>query len=824
MKRNLLLFLLLLCSIAMYSQTGNVTVKGLLVDSLTSEPVAYATIRISAKETPDVMLKGFATDDNGKFSFVLNKAGNYIMKIQYMGKKDIVENLTIGDKKTIDFATLLMPDNDDMLGEVVVTAQKPLVQVDLDKITYDMQEDPESKTSNLLDMLKKVPLVTVDGEDNIQLKGSSSYKIYMDGKPSSMIASNPKDVLRSMPASSIKNIEVITDPGAKYDAEGVAGIINIITNKESKLGGYTATLNAGVDNQGSFNAGAYLSLKYGKIGFTGSGSYYNYNNPEGRFASMRETFNSLGVPTSFLGQTAKRKNHGDGQYGSGELSIELDTLNLITIGFNRYGGDYSSRSNGETALYDGSMVGQYYFGQSGKSTGTYGNTSVNADYQRTFSKKDQLLTFSYRFNFNPDDSHSSTNIGNSMGILPPDAVSNYQYTDANMKEHTFQGDFTTPFGKVHNLEAGLKYIIRNNKSNSARYNWDTGTNDWVHVPNLMNDKFRHETDIFAAYAGYSAKVDKWGFKTGLRFESTDLDVKFPQLSTSNFKTDYTNVVPSATITYQLKPSQTLRGGYNMRIWRPGIWQLNPYENTSNPNYITKGNPNLDAVKNHSFNLNYMFFNPKININLNTSYSFENNAIEQYTTVQSGVSTTTYDNIGKNRRFQASTYINWTGIPKLRVMANLWGGYVDIKANNNSGDANNGFTGGGYSNIQYTLPMNFNIGVNGGYFSPNVGLQSKGSDYYHYGLNLRKSFLSDKLNVNVWARSIFQTDRKYKNRMEADTFRYKSFNENRARRFGVYISYRFGEMKAQIKKAKRSISNDDMISGGGGGGQQGGGGE
>ena len=266
----------------MYSQNapgGKITIKGTVLDSLTNEVVPYATLRITTKDRPDVLEKAAATDDNGKFSLTLNKRGDFIMNIQYLGKDPLSRSFTIKNENLLDFGKVLLKNSKTTLSEVVVSAQRPLVKVDLDKITYSLEDDPDSKTSTLMDMLKKVPMITVDAEDKIELKGSSSYKIYMDGKPSSMLANNPKDILKSMPASSIKNIEVITDPGPKYDAEGLAGIINIITNKQSSLGGYTATVNSRVDTRGGYGLGAFLTMKKGKIGFTGNYNYYNYKSP-----------------------------------------------------------------------------------------------------------------------------------------------------------------------------------------------------------------------------------------------------------------------------------------------------------------------------------------------------------------------------------------------------------------------------------------------------------------------------------------------------------------------------------------------------------------
>jgi len=837
--RHFVTVLLLLSATCIYCQTNttNVVVKGQVIDSLTSETIPYATLKIAGKDNPKTPLKAIASDDDGNFRFTMNQKGEYILSIEYIGKNTLEIPLVIEDKKTIDLGKVTITDNSKLLSEVVVSAIKPLIKVDLDKIVYSMENDPESKTNNVLEMLKKVPMITVDGEENIQLKGSSSFKIYMNGKPSNMITNNPKEVLRGMPANTVKDIQVITDPGAKYDAEGVAGIINIITQQNTSMGGYTATINARIDDMGGFGLGPYIMLKYGKIGFTGSYNYYEWKRPKSPNSSFREDLKGTeeGNLNKYLYQDGISKNNGNGQYGSGELSIEIDTLNLINIGFNRYHGNYKSKSTLYNEMLDIDKIMQYKYDQSGTTKNVYGGTDLNADYQRTFKKKDQLLTASYKLSISPEDTKSNTDIANGEGTLPPTAIVNKQYTDASMKEHTFQIDFTTPFGKVHSVEAGLKYIIRLNESESGREYLNSSGN-WEDIAN-DNDKFKHEQDILAAYGGYNAKFKKWGIKTGLRYEATWLDAKFALNESQNFKTNYSNLVPSVTITYELKPMQNLRFGYNMRIWRPGIWQLNPYQNTSNPNYVTIGNPELEAVKAHSFNLNYGLFTPKLNFNMNLSYNFENDGIENITSLDNGITTTTYDNIGKKKSLNASAYINWSITDKLRLFSNMWGGYIDIKsnkernlANANEKLSNYGFNGSVYMGAQYSFPKAFRVYFNGGLFSPHISLEDKGPSYSFHSFSVSKGFKDERLTFRAYAQNPFQKDREFRNERTTPDFRYESIMNNRVRSFGISVSYRFGEMKSQIKKTQRGISNDDTMSGGQGGqgggqtGGQGGGGQ
>lgn len=827
--RIFLITLLIFTASIVNAQSVSYTIKGSLTDSVSNEAIAFATVKISKKETPTQAVKAIAADENGRFSFTISQGGEYILNANFVGKNDFNKELSLNSQKLIDLGIIPMSDNSKTLDDVVVTATKPLVKVDLDKITYSIEDDPESKASNVIDMLKKVPLVTVDGEDNIKLKGSASFKIYMNGKPSNMITNNPKEVLRSMPANTIKDIEVITDPGAKYDAEGVTGIINIITQKQTSMDGYTATVNTSAGSYDTYGAGMYLMMKYGKIGFTGNYNYRKYGSGKSLNDSYREFYQS--TTNRYLNQHGNSKYTGDNQFGSGELSIEIDTLNLINITYDQYGGKSNNRSYSFSEMLSADNDVTQSYENNGKSRSNWGQTTLGADYQRTFKKKDQLLTSSYRYSYNPDDSRSTNYY---KGIVNyPDSISQ-QFTDASMKEHTMQIDFTTPFGKTgkqHTLEVGMKYIIRLNNSVSGYEYMPIGSDDWIQLPQRPENDFDHRQDILSAYAGYSFKVKKWGFKTGLRYEATWLNAEFPIDRERDFDVDYSNVVPSATVTYQLKPSQTLRAGYNMRIWRPSIWQLNPYENTSNPQFISKGNPNLDAQKTHNLSLNYSFFNPKFNMNADLSYSLSNNGIQSITNIidyngYENVSYTSYYNASRDRKLNLSLYANWNPHTKFRIYANMGGSHVNLKAESYEKRlSNSSLFAYTYMGVQYTMPWEIRLGGNYGYFGPHPRLQGKGASYSFHTLSVQKEFINKKLTIRAHITNPFETNIVFSSRERDDTFYSNTNFKRHERRFNIYISYRFGELKSKIKKVTRGIHNDDTSGGGGqgGGAQQGGGG-
>lgn len=840
MKEKLLyLVLVLMMTVPLCAQNQNAadyTIKGQVVDSLSNETVPYATLSIALANAPQKAIKLLACDDDGKFTTTLKQPGTYIMSMQSLGKLPAVKRFTLSEgKKSLNLGKLFMNDDTQQINEVTVVAQKPLVTVEVDKISYSLEDDPEAKTNNALEMFRKVPMITVDGEDKIQLKGSSNYKIYMNGKPSNLLSGeNASDVLKSMPASSIKNIEVITDPGSKYDAEGVGGIINIITSKNA-MQGYTGTVRANASTLGSFGGGGYVSLKVGNLGLTANYGYNNRNSPWNDSHSERETDEDRlaeGRPTKLI-EDGRSKYKGPFQYGYLEASYEIDTLNLISVGANLFRGKSKNLSELDAVLnplgdeFNSSPI--YKFHRNSVSEGTFGSTDLNVDYQHSTSKKDELLTVSYRFSQSPNDSESNTELSDVVNYYLSNEYPKWNINDASTIEHTGQIDYTTPLFNKQTLEAGVKYINRQNKSNTLEQIYNDSTKMWEDH-SRDNSQFRHTQHIYSAYLGYLIRLNKFGIKAGVRAEGTSLKAEFARKPDMDFSTNYFDVVPNATLTYQIDMSTQIRLGYNMRIQRPGIWYLNPYINDVDPQNISQGNPNLDSEKSNNVNLNFSKFTQKFSINASLSYTFVNNPIERYSftadfpvddprSQYNGAMWNTYDNIGKKQQVGMFLYGNWSPTTWFRIYMNGGLDYTDLKAPTLD-LKKDGVSGRVFAGTQFTLPKDFRINLNGGYFSPWIMLQGKQSPFYFAGLNVSKDFLKKKLSVSVGANNPFWKTMKMEMTTNGEGFRNVSTNWRSAREFRFSISYRFGTMKGQIKKVRRGISNDD--SKGGGENNQGGG--
>ena len=837
-KCSLLLIMLVVSSlVAAQNAAPTFQIKGVLLDSLTQEGEPYATIKIVKKEAPANALKMLVTDMKGKFQEKVPGTGNFVMTISSIGRNTIVKDFTVkAGEKLVDFGTLYITDASNELGQVEVVAQKPLVKADIDKIEYNVQDDPDSKSNSVLEMLRKVPLVTVDGEDNIKVNGSSSFKVYVNGKPNNMMSNNPTEVLKSMPANSIKHIEVITNPGPKYDAEGVGGILNIVT-VGSGLEGYTATFSGNVSNMGA-GGGLFGTVKSGKL--TVSARYnYNYNDrPRSYSGGNRRTVGDVTEGSSDLDYDGSSKGHGNFQSGSMEASYEIDTLRLVSMSFGLWGGGNNSTSiNNTLATAPGTSNELYRYVSDGRSKSSWYSIDGGVDYQRMFHVKDRMFTLSYKINTSPQTSDSYSTYNDMHAATDWEDFLKRLYDlnndgSQNTTEHTFQADYTTPIGKIHTLEAGAKYILRDNSSEDDRYERQIGTTGDYVLDEEHSSHYKHQNDILAAYMGYGLRVKKISGRLGVRYEHTKQEVKYLLGRGDDFNKNFDDVVPSASIGYKLTDMSNLRFGYNMRIYRPGIWYLNPYLNDSNPTNISQGNSHLDSEKSHSFNLSYSNFTQKFNINLSARYSFTNNSIEQVTeqvkdTEIEGLQNptgkevlySTYQNIGKSRNASLSGYVNWNATSNTRIYANLYGNYTYMEGAN--GLKNDGWNLFAYGGAQQSLPHDWRISLNIYGQTPWIMLQGKGSSFFDYGLSVNKSFLNKRLTLSAFASNFFKKYTSPTSSIEGVGFTQDSWNRYTRQRFGVSVSYRIGELKASVKKAARTISNADVK---GGGGEGGGGGE
>lgn len=661
----------------------------------------------------------------------------------------------------------------DTLKNVEVVAQKRIVKVESDKITYSVKDDSDAKTNNVLDMLRKVPMVTVDGQDNIKVNGSSSFKVYVNGKPNAMISSNPSTILKAMPASVVKNIEVVTNPGAKYDAEGTGGILNITMLTDSSMEGYLANIYAIGGNRVN-GGGVYSTIQKKKVTVSlNVGDNYLIqpkieieNQYDNMATATKQTFKSLtkGWTNSINANT--------------DISVDVDSLNSFSV---NGGVSFTPQHTWSDALTDirGAQNSNYSTHSNNRTRNN--NFFAGADYKHNFrGGNGHSLMLAYRLSSQPTRTESESEY--SVAYMPAYSEINR----SNMVENTLQADYNLPLSSTMRLETGAKYIFRRNTSNTS----------------LLN--YRNANDIGALYASYGYNYKMLSSKAGVRYEHTSQKITGTE---NDFSIGYDNIVPTVTFGLNLKNMQNLGLSYNMRISRPGISLLNPYVNTQNPTMLEYGNPNLEAEKIHNIQLSYGMFSQKVMINASLRHNFQNNSIEKYSFSENDVMHTTYGNIAKKRNTSLNLFCSVTLTPKTKAMINGSVSYADLRSDV-LGYSNSGWQGSIMANIQQDLWWKLKLSLFCFTNTPEFKLQGKSPAISVHGLNLSKSLCKDRVNLSVNTINPFASIMKIKDETRGADF--SSISDVRVNMRSVIFTanIRLGNLKPKSSNASR-ISNEDV---------------
>ncbi|HEY0246587.1 MAG TPA: TonB-dependent receptor [Mucilaginibacter sp.] len=799
MKKLLLITIASFVSLLAWGQTTpqTIMVKGTLTDSVTHAALSFATTALQDPQTK-LSVKTTLTKDDGSFVLTAPAGKQYQLVLAFVGYKSKILSIK-GTSGVIDMAKLALSATTNQLDAVSITAQKPLMKQEVDRLSYDVLADPESKSLTALDMMRKVPLLSVDGNDNIQLRGSGDYKILINGKESALMAKNPSDILKAMPATNIVRIEVITTPPAKYDAEGLAGIINIITKKDADQG-YNGSVNTGYNTAYGYRANLNLTVKQGKFGYNGYAGY----NERPQMASDFENKSSFYNPVaSSLIQNGTRKNGYNNEYTGNELSYEIDSLNLLTGTFNYSHNNSIQGSSQFTSQYDANQLVTQAYHLQNNGTGNYSGMDAGLNYQRSFAyHKDELLTLSYRF---------SRSDSKQFNDVTADMVNNYflpnyrQYNSSGAKSHTAQLDFVDPLKKV-TIEAGGKMILRNNFSNFTNDTVNTATHQYFTDPTQTND-FTYKQGIYSIYNSYTLKLTKWTFKGGLRVEHTTVNADFSSVG-SGVDQNYNNFVPSVSAQRTLTTTSSLTFGFTQRIQRPGIYQLNPFIDLSNPKYINVGNPNLRPSVINNIELGFSS-SAKGSINISSHYSFVNNTVQSVTSVSGDdVTTTTYANVGQKHNLGLDVNINYPLTKKWNLNVNSELARVWIKGTYNSSFyTNNGNQGYIFTNSDYKFDNGLRVSVNVGFDSRYVLLQGVDNFYFNNSYSASKELFNKKLVVSLSVNNPFSKFNKIDNFTKTPDYQTYNLNYNYYRNIFVGINYKFGKLNGSIKKNQRGIDDD-----------------
>lgn len=800
----------MLISSSAFSQT---TVKGIFADSLTNETIPFGTVAVNRDGKPSDFVMTTITDVDGSFKGIIPANGKYQITLRSTGKQIIIRDLLVSGQKVLDLGKVFTADQVDTLGVVEVVAIKPLIKAEADRLSYNAQADPEAKTATVLDLLKKVPLVSVDAEDNIEINGSSSFQVHINGKKNTMLTNRPSENLKSMPASTVLDIEIITDPGAKYDSEGVGGIINLITEKSQKVNQNSGSIRLGIGSRGQENANVSLAMQRDKLTLSMNASINKNSRNENTSHSMVQNLSN--GDDNIIYNVTDGSSESKGMRGSMsfQASYEIDTLNLVSVDF---GFSRNKRENYGESFYDiyGYSIDDHIRSLQ-YSEGEGGNTDfwVGVDYQRSFRYNPKSsLTFSYKtWQGNGDNSSLSekkTESNNSDNRY--DMSSRYQDNENKSAEHTLQIDYATPIAQGLEAEAGVKYVYRPQSSWGDYYNID---NAGIRTLNpLMGSEFESNDNITAAYLQFVERYKALTFKAGVRYEHTFQSSDNKKQDNGAFSVSYPTAVPTVSLTYKIGMTSNVSFQYGLRIQRPRISQMNPYINKTALTW-QYGNPDLDPEKYHNMTLGYGFFSMKHNVNLRLRYSTSSTGVTDYEFYEGDIQHRTYVNATKNQNVTFNGYYGFNPSRKTRLMASGTIRYVDYD-NPLTGDKNSGYNYNYFASVTQTLPWKIrgSVGVHGSSRRYNIRGYSDGMTFGN--ISFTKDFLQDKMTFSVsmntplnefWYMNHYsysQTDQSISER----EFRSKSG------RINVSLQWRFGKSRINVKKTKATID---------GGGDQGG---
>ena len=800
-KSTLLFFGLLLGSVNSYAQTS--TIKGMVVDSLTSQGEPYVTIRVYKERKSDKPLAMWVTNIDGTFTHTVNGQGNFFISFSSMGRKDIIRNVQLSATGgEIDLGKLLIQDNAKQLKGVEVVAQKPLVKMETDKMAYDVQADNDSKASTVLDMLRKVPMVIVDGQDNITVNGQSSFKVYVDGKPSVMFSSNPSQVFKAMPASMVKSIEVITNPGAKYDAEGVGGVLNIVMNASanSKMNknGYNGNVSLTAAAIG-LRLSSFISGQQGKFSYSA-----NIMNNRGRVKDVETEMERIASDGSRMIYNQTGSTRMPFTMANVSLGYEIDSVSNVsaTLGITQF---EMNNDGHPTTTFTGGSYGTG-FSYSNDMTMKNVNNSYNGslDYQRFLNRsRTSSITLSYLFTTSPARSENRRIYDPVSALVTIPLADLYSEAKTRGTEHTLQVDYITPLSKIQQLNTGVKYINRRSTSDSRFYDI-VGSVEQYDPAKSVN--YKNLQSVLAEYAEYKVTSKNVSAKAGLRYEHTWESVDFVLGAGSNFKKNYGNLVPSASVTYNLSPTKNIGVNYGMRITRPGITYLNPYVDRSNPTIISYGNSDLEVEKTHNINLVYNTFSRKFMANFTLGTMFANNKIEEYSFMQSGILNRTYGNIVQSKSFNFNTFMNYSLSKNTRIMLNLTLEYADLKSTQLN-QHNSGWMATAYLGLQQTLPWDLKWNVNLTGSTTRYTLQG-----YQTGNNmlistLSKSLFNDKLGLSLLYLAPLTGKLKIDQYSKGHDFETTTRIRIPLQNLMFTVSWNFGNTKKTFQQRSSKITND-----------------
>ena len=792
-------------------------VSGTLLDAETGEPVPFASVVLQNIQTGKDQ-NGTLTEQDGSFKLSEVPNGKYKLLISFVGYDKLEQEIEVTLKSPdVSLGNIQFNPGVQALDEVIVEGEKEVIENKIDRIVYNAETDVANAGGNAADVLRRTPLLSVDLEGNVSLRGNSNVQILINGKPSSMFASNPADALNAIPSDEIKSVEVITSPSAKYDGEGSAGIINIITKKKN-VEGVTGNVDLSLGTRQN-NGSLGLNISKGRFGFNlGGNSYYSWPR-NGTSYLYRENYNTTGE--TVFEEAGTNRGNRLGFFGNIGAFYDFNAFNSLVVNGRLRG--FSSESDAYvTSSYDDPFQGiaQDYLRFNGNES-LFSGYELSFDYVRKFpGQKDRELITAYKMDGNIQDRDNIITQEDLNGSDPDIFRDDRNYNDGDNTEHTIQLDYVHPISDKVKLETGGKGVLRGVRSD-YRYEYFDLTQDEFVTDVNRTDIFNYDQDVLAGYLSTTAELnDKWGLIAGVRYEYTSIAGSFNSDNNLSFANEYDNWLPSATLSRKLKNFQSVKLSYNKRIQRPSLFYINPYRDISNARNISYGNPDLEPEITQQTEMTFTFFIKKVMLNTSVFYRHTSDIIESYLIVDDeGISNTTYQNIGTNNSIGTNVFSSAT----LFKVWTLRGGF-NLFSYDGSGTVNGvslsrtAVLFSGNINSSVKLGGNWTIDLFGFYRAPRQSLQGTNPSFSIMGLGLKKDLWEKRGHIGIRIIEPFFENKSFGSELSGPGFYQESDYTIAFRSFGINFGYRFGQLKGGKKERDSRIRNNDLKDGDNGGQQ------
>ncbi|TKG90788.1 TonB-dependent receptor [Puteibacter caeruleilacunae] len=772
-------------------------VVGEVQDKNSKKPIEYATITIHNTDG-DQLITGTISDAQGQFTLKDIKNGSYYISIKFIGyKEQILRDITVkGRNSSINIGNILLEEDSQAIDEIVVSTNRQKISYQIDKKVINVAEQITSASMSAVEVLENMPSIRVDIEGNVSLRGSTGFTVLIDGKPTVL---DPSDVLKQTPASTIQNIEIITNPSVKYEPDGTGGIVNIVT-KKNRTPGIQGLVNFNTGSFGRYGADFLLNYRKNNMNFF-IGSEHRRSPYEGNsYNERRTTIDGTTTYNISEGESNRQRNGNDLRLGIEWDMSDNDNFSLEARG-GRYESLYDSRLNYFTQQNDEIPFREISENESGRSANYI---STNANYIHKFDEEKHELVAQLNFSYRDGDEHAE----NFRLDANEDVTGATRTTEVGPgKRWTMRLDYTKPFDNDNALETGFQ-LRKSTSIDETTFNiYDITNKEFVLQPDFSN-KIDYDHNIYAVYGIYRGMFNNFGYQVGLRSEYTYREVT-PTTSDEVFTIDRWDYFPTLHISFQFPKDHQLMTSYSRRIDRPRGWYLEPFITWSDMYNVRRGNPELDAEYIDALELSYVKNWEESQFSLETYYRIKHNKIERIRSVyDEGIVLSTYENIGKDyslgmELMYSTPLFKWW---EVSFTGNMFDYRIDGERNNVSYDMSS-FTWSSRMANTFQVHQNWRLQLDGFYNSPTISTQSESRENYGVNLAVRADFLDRKLSTTLQARDLFST-MKYESTIEDDNlFSLRKYSNN-APLLSLTLSYRINNFKP-----KRQQRNGDNQNGG-----------